>query len=152
MSICLVSPHNEERERERRGCGGERGGGKKTKRNAERPLGHRFIWIFLVSTIFGDDILVLRVFVRVLNNHSTAANPCNFSSLPMLYKPASLRVLSLLPKYEFLEGSPLGFISVSLSVPRKASHAYYPQHNHWVLSGSSYKYKRISLPKILRLQ
>lgn len=113
-----------------RGRDGVGGGGGGTKRNAERPLGHRFIWIFLVSTIFGDDILVLRVFVRVLNNHSAAANPCDFSSLPMLYKPASLHVLSRLPKYKFLEGSPLGFISVSLSVPRKASHTYYPQHNH----------------------
>ena len=144
MSICFISPHNEERERAN--------SKEENKEKCNRTTGPQ-IWIFLISTTFGSDILGLRVFVRVPNNHNTAVNPCNFPSLPMFYKPASLHALSRLLKSEFLEGRPLGLISGLLSGPRTAYHTYYPQYNHWVLSGSSYKCTvRISLHHILRLQ
>lgn len=121
MSICFISPHNEERKRAN--------SKEENKEKCNRTTGPQ-IWIFLISTIFGSDILGLRVFVRVPNNHNTAVNPCNFTSLPMFYKPALLHALSQLLKSEFLEGSPLGFISVLLSGPRTAYHTYYPQYNH----------------------
>lgn len=98
---------------------------KKAKGNETRLWGHRFIWIFLISTIFIDDICGPRVFGRAQNNHSTAAKPCKFSFLSMFCKPAPL-YLSCILKYEFLEDSPFGFIRVSLSVPRIAPHTYYP--------------------------
>lgn len=119
MSICFISPHNEERERAN--------SKEENKEKFNKTIGPQ-IWIFLIPTIFGSDILGLRVFVRVPNN--TAVNPCNFPSLPMFYKPAWLHALSRLLKSEFLEGSPLGFTSVLLSGPRTAYHTYYPQYNH----------------------
>ena len=144
MSICFISPHSEERERAN--------SKEESKEKCNKTAGPQ-IWIFLVSTIRGGDILGPRVFVSVPNNRNTAVSPRNFPSLAMFYKPACWHALSRLLKCEFLEGSPLGFISIFLSVPRTAYHTYYPQHNHWVLSGSSYKGTvRISLHHILRWQ
>ena len=107
MSICFISPHSEERERAN--------SKEESKEKCNKTAGPQ-IWIFLVSTIRGGDILGPRVFVSVPNNRNTAVSPCNFPSLAMFYKPACWHALSRLLKCEFLEGSPLGFISIFLSV------------------------------------